>query len=959
MPDFSLCAGCPIEGEYEPVDPNGPEDAPYLIVTDKPSQACADRGVALARGHKDMLMKHMATEDIDETEFRYHPTCLCPYDADQYTNQVKKKIHQHCRAHLEDYIDETKPAAILPLGAEASTQVFNKPTKITKVRGLGHPSLEFGVPVFPLMNPSLACRYVQNEPILAADCASFGRLIDAGLDVDEADNHTYGEYIEIDDLEFLIEQNPEIISFDTEGTGLRWYQRGVDVRTYRPALHKGKPWFKPRAQILTMQFCIEPGKAYVLVWDHPERPIDEAKKPKLRNQLRRLLCNPDTLVVGQNTKFDQVYLWMLEGIRFQIGGDTQMLAAIHDENLPEKNLDVLTKIFAPEMAGYADRFNATIDKSRMWEVDIETIIPYGGGDPDAALRVYNTLEELVAQDEGNWNHYVRVSLPGLNAFGSIETKGMYVDSEHALPEFQEYLTEVVKNQRDALLRRVPKEIKREHLAKAKKGQTAEEVLSFTRPAFVKDILFYHPKGFRLKPVVFTKTTERLPDHLKEPSISSKDHLPFFFDKCDFTIALAEYVKDATLLRNNVINFQEKFVVGGKVRPTYGMAKAVTRRTNSADPNGQNFPKRGEKAKKYQRIFNAPEGYYVISRDLSQAELRIAGEMARDPVIIKIYQEDGDIHVSTACIVKGVTEAQFKLLPKAEQKDGRQKAKAVNFGFIYGMGWRKFITYAKTQYGVTFTEKEAKRIRDAYFVKYAGLARWHKNTREYVMRHGYVRSFSGLVRHLPMVNSSDEGTQQEAIRQGINSPVQEFGSTLGVIALGRMNEEVDPDALQIIGFIHDALYAYVRKEHLEWGLKTLGYYMESADLKEMFGLTMRIPIKSDPSFGLNMGDQFELADFPRDDTPYDWGHECLRNPETGELLIEVPEQEIPENDGMLTRSPYTTPDDLEPETAPSRRVRMRRVGVRISEVSPEPVSAAKRVSRSKPEPVVKRVTRSRG
>lgn len=291
--------------------------------------------------------------------------------------------------------------------------------------------------------------------------------------------------------------------------------------------------------------------------------------------------------------------------------------------------------------------------------------------------------------------------------------------------------------------------------------------------------------------------------------------------------------------------------------------------------------------------------------------------------------------------------------------GRGITTLVEHKVIYGMGWRKFITYAKTQYGVTFTEKEAKRIRDAYFVKYAGLARWHKNTREYVMRHGYVRSFSGLVRHLPMVNSSDEGTQQEAIRQGINSPVQEFGSTLGVIALGRMNEEVDPDALQIIGFIHDALYAYVRKEHLEWGLKTLGYYMESADLKEMFGLTMRIPIKSDPSFGLNMGDQFELADFPRDDTPYDWGHECLRNPETGELLIEVPEQEIPENDGMLTRSPYTTPDDLEPETAPSRRVRMRRVGVRISEVSPEPVSAAKRVSRSKPEPVVKRVTRSRG
>lgn len=948
--DPTLCEGCPIAGEYTPSAPNGPEDAPYLIITDKPSARCAREGVALASGHDKMLMKHMETAELYPEDFRYHPMCLCPYETNLYPNKEKKKIHQHCRPHLEDYIEETKPQALIPLGADATSCVFGRSTKITKVKGLGHNSLEFGIPVFPLQHPSLACRYSQNEPILAADVASFGRLVDAGLDTEVADTFTTGDYTRVYDLEFLIEQEAEILAFDIEGTGLRWYQRGCDVRTYRPELHKDKPWFQPRAQILTMQFTVKSGEAFVLVWDHPEDPIPESDKPKLRNQLRRLLCNPDTIVVGQNVKHDCVWLWMLEGIRFQIGGDTQMLAAIYDENLPEKNLDVLTKLFVPAMAGYADRFNATVDKSKMWQTSIAEIIPYGGGDTDASFRLYDVLEEKVMEDSGNWNHYCRVSVPGLNSFVAMETTGLYVDDEEALPQFQAYMTDVVTKQKASLLRQVPKEIKREHLDMPnQRGKDPSEVLSFTRDSFLKDILFTHPKGFRLTPQVFTDSTMNLPDEYKEPSVSSKKHLPYFFDRVPFTVELAEHVKDARLLGTNIIGFKDKFVVGGKVRPTYSLAKTVTRRSSSADPNGQNFPKRGEKAKKYQKIFKAPNGWYVISRDLSQAELRIAGEMARDPVITRIYQEDGDIHVSTACIVKGVTEAQFKLLPKAEQKEARQKAKAVNFGFIYGMGWRKFIGYAKTDYGVTFTEKEAKRIRDAFFVKYKGLANWHKNTTAYVRKHGFVRSLSGLVRHLPMVNSPDDGIQHEAIRQAINSPVQEFGSTLGVCALGRMNEEVDQEYLQIIGFIHDAIYAYVREEHLEWGLKTLGYYMESTPLEEWFDLEMQIPIKSDPSFGYNMGDQFELEDFPRDKTRYNWQHKCLKD-DKDELMIRVPRQVTPPNNGRLTRSPYTLPSDLEDESV-VKQVRMRRLRV----VVPEGVSSKKKVE---PAPAPKRIMRKR-
>ncbi|WP_445498027.1 hypothetical protein, partial [Pseudomonas aeruginosa] len=124
-----------------------------------------------------------------------------------------------------------------------------------------------------MQSVAVAVNYPQNEPLLAADCASFGRLVDADLDIDTADAFTTGEYTLVKDLQFLIDMDPEILSFDTETTGLRWYQRGVDVRSYRKHLHEGKAWFQPRFQILTMQFTVEAGKSFVLAWDHTEDSI--------------------------------------------------------------------------------------------------------------------------------------------------------------------------------------------------------------------------------------------------------------------------------------------------------------------------------------------------------------------------------------------------------------------------------------------------------------------------------------------------------------------------------------------------------------------------------------------------------------------------------------------------------------------------------------------------------------
>lgn len=956
--DSRKCEGCPLDGQYDPVAPTGSDDARFLVITEIPSPASAREGRLMTKYQSRLFGEAMTEVGFDAGDFKFVPACYCPMDPDGHTNKEKTAAMKHCRRHIENDFKEGQYTAIVPLGAKAASQAFGKATKITKVRGVVTNSEEFGVPVFPLMSPALVAMYPQNAPVFEADIRSFARAVGADYDMEVATQGVIGDYQIVDDLEFLIEQNPEILAFDTETTGTRWYEGGVDVRSYKPSVHKGREFFKPRFQILTMQFTTAEGNGYMLVWDHPENPIPEERKPKIRNQLRRLLCNPDTLVVGQAAKFDNVALWATEGIRYRIGGDTLMLATLFDENVPEKNLDVLTKIHVPAMAGYADYFNSVVDKSRMWEQPLSTLLPYGCGDTDAAYRLYHVLEDAVSRDERQWSHYCNVTIPGLNAFAGMETRGMFIDEGDALASFKALMQEHVAKLEQDLLAEIPRKCKqdivREFLSRttskgylANKGKTAQDALSFTRTEFIKQVLFTHPDGFCLKPKVFTKTTSRLKDEsLREPSISSKDHLPYFFDECPFTMMLAEYMKDRALLNTNVVRFEENYIRGGKVRPNYHLHKAVTGRSSSDDPNGQNYPKRGARAKVYRKMFVAPEGYFVIEIDLSQAELRIAACMAGDRTMIDIYLSNGDIHKATALIVANITQAQFDDLPKEQQKELRQKAKAVNFGFLYGMGWRKFIGYAKTQYGVTFSEDEAKRIRTGFFKKYRALPVWHENMRAFAAANKFVRSFSGRVRHLPMIDSPEEFVQQEAGRQAINSPVQEFGSSLGVMALGRLNEEVDPEYLQVVGFIHDAIVAYVKKEYLDWGMRTLKRYMQTNPLEEWFGTRLRVPIVADVSFGLNLGEVHECEGFELD-KPFDYTQ--LKD-KSGKLLIEVPKQKVPPNGGLLTRSAYTTPDDLEDEDVQVAPRRYRLIRAQENKV------VTMRIERSKKQMVINRRNR---
>lgn len=1197
------CDGCELNGTSRKSKAKIPAGAKYLIVTKAPTARMLRQGEHLAEKAAKLLGSYLGKAGFKRKEFAFVSSVRCAFDQDLFKAPNRKAIEKNCKRHLDRVIGHVGPELIIPLGADAAKAVAGRAVKITKARGVVEHNKTYDAYVMPMLDPFMVQLHPQHRPIFDSDCKTLRRLKDYDYDTEAVQNDVLGEYELIEDLQFLIDRKPELLSFDVETTGLRWAE--------------------PGSKILTMQFSTQPGEGYLLSWDHPEKPTGMRRRRRILRQLKELLQAPHTSIVGQNLKFDASWVLDKFGFKFRMDHDTLMMAATYDENMQTKDLDTLTKIYAPAMAGYADAFNATYDKSRMDLVPLSELVGYGAGDVDAGIRVFIALRDLLMQDPKLWNGYRRVSMPGINAFLSMETRGLLLNNEY-FDQFEETLSESVEEQYQALISQVPRSIKRKHLECNKDPRKA---LSFSRRDFLVDILFAHEDGFKLKPKEFTKSTRKLERSMRVPSTSTKDHLPYFYEECPFAEELSAYIKSERVLSTNVRSFRQKYVIDKYIYPVYSLAQAVTGRcltedakivtnfgtmtmgaigrewgqrrnpgnglikvvshtgrlrsvvdfihngtrevfevttsqgyklkatanhpfwtptgwvelsellegdtvhtyafdyavgeeewrvveedsrysvsslgrvrgprgvlrpfkkgewghtqvalgrgkyrpvhklvaatflgpkpegtetlhrnglpadnrpsnlkygtskensahaiahgrsrrgevhegsrysdaqvreirelhndgmayeelevrtgicrsyvrelcmyirrkepveilgtdtvvsiishgyqptydisvdkdhsfvannlvvhnTSSRDPNGQNFPKRGKVAKAYRKIFVPPPGWVMLEADLSQAELRISGDMANDPTMIRIYREGGDIHAMTAAGTMSMTLERFlqgkhsaeclatvvrqwpgadqylrgldpEQRPDAKVRDfvafKRFQAKAINFGFIYGMGWRKFIGYAKTQYGVEFTESQAQDIRRQFFATYGRLLGWHKSTRDQATEDGMVRSYSGRVRHLPMIWSDDEGVAAEAQRQAINSPVQEFASTLGVISLSRVDQEVNPEYLKIVGFVHDAIYALVPLRHLEWGAKTLKHYMESNPLKEWFDLDLKVPIVADVGFGMNGGETHEMEGLELDQ-PFDFS----TVPDIG---FRIPRQVVPPRNGRIVQ-----------------------------------------------------------
>ena len=193
------------------------------------------------------------------------------------------------------------------------------------------------------------------------------------------------------------------------------------------------------------------------------------------------------------------------------------------------------------------------------------------------------------------------------------------------------------------------------------------------------------------------------------------------------------------------------------------------------------------------------------------------------------------------------------------KEFRKKGKAVSFGFLYGMGARKFVDTAWSNYGVVVTEEEAMAFRKAFFDEFPMLHRWHNKQRALARKYKRVESPIGRARNLPDIDSPHQTVRAEAERQSINSPVQSFASDMAVMALVLLNQEFKDRGLEThsVGTVHDAINFQAPIDELEEVIPLIKHTMENVPMEEWFGVHLDVPIVADVATGERWGGAEEL------------------------------------------------------------------------------------------------------
>lgn len=745
--------------------------------------------------------------------------CRCMISKDEDPVRMQNEALRNCRVPLVRAIKHIKPKVIVALGAVALKQLLGL-QKITENRGRFFYSEEFECQVFCTVHPAFVlrgssrefwkkspARRSMKENLLFVDFSQVKRFLEDGKTT-SLDTLDYKEGTEREARKIL--DTAKIVAVDFETTGL-------DLAN-------------PEVRVLCVSICAEEGKPLVFF------PYENGE---FYSSVTAILKDPKITKIVAARPFEERVCRNKLG--FEMGGtvhDVLVMAHLLDENYTSYGLEAVADMYTPlkGIKSLAEGMRHDLES-----LPREKLILYNAVDADATLRAFNVLRKILTADEDLKKYYIHFTQKIQSMFADTYHNGGAIDAEQLTRDEAE-LEVLIHNLHAEALALIPQKVKDDH-----------KVLQLSRSALVADFLFHHPKGLRLKPNPYFLTPKT-----KKPQIS-EDHLRNFREKTPFVDLYLRLKKAEKCLNTYVKNIWACMKPDGRVYPDTILTRTVTGRTTMASPTIQTIPTRGEFAPYIRRAFVADDGWIFGARDLGQSEIRVMGWQANDPVILKALHEGVDIHTMTACIVNRITLKEYSRLPKARQKEMRQKAKGVNFGFLYGMSARSFKSYAKNEYGMDFTDEECEAIRQAFFSYpngYYKLVEYHRHQEQLVAQFGYIRSPIGRIRRLPGGQSRDFKEQKEAGRQAINFPIQSFSSDLGLIGMYLFWRRVKASPtlsknIKIMWFIHDAVYFQAKEKYFPRAMAMLKECMEEeskAYIAEKFRVKIGYPITSDGKSG---------------------------------------------------------------------------------------------------------------
>jgi DNA polymerase-1 len=274
---------------------------------------------------------------------------------------------------------------------------------------------------------------------------------------------------------------------------------------------------------------------------------------------------------------------------------------------------------------------------------------------------------------------------------------------------------------------------------------------------------------------------------------------------------------------------------GRVHTTFNMAGSATGRLSSINPNLQNIPIKTELGREIRAAFIAAPGNQLLSADYSQIELRLLAHFSEDPLLVEAYRRGDDIHTLTASQVFGVPSGEVNA-------EHRRRAKAVNFGIVYGLS-----AFGLSQQ-IGIEQKEAKHFIDAYFEKYAGVRRFIDRTLAQARAEMKVATLFGRIRPLPDILSKNWNLRGFAERTAVNTPLQGTAADLIKLAMIRIDAAIRQHKLRsrMLLQVHDELVFEAPQAELEIMKPLITEQMENVH-------KLKVPLKVDLGSGPNWRD----------------------------------------------------------------------------------------------------------
>jgi DNA polymerase I-like protein with 3'-5' exonuclease and polymerase domains len=605
------------------------------------------------------------------------------------------------------------------------------------------------------------------------------------------------------------------------------------------------PWY-PEKDIISVQFTAKAGTAHVLYVGPQKLPVELEHDPDftLLDQVAWILTSPIVRLVGCNFKFDLGWIRVKWGIVCtNFVADLFLAASLLDENRLN-GLSTLAKILTP-MGGYDLHFNKHYDKSHMENVPPgEDFLTYAGGDSDATYRSWVPVRRELLELPRLGNFYITILHPGARAFENIEHRGIHVSLQR-FHQLRSDVSKAIDSGHQRALEILPQRLRIKYRDKIE-TQLARGQSPFL-PSLLKEY-FFGPLGLNLKPKIRTDKTD-------EPS-TSKAHLRMFGDTPEakeMVDALTEADVAAKTRSTFIDGFLKHLRPDGLLHPTYFLGHGefdesaddesgtVTGRLSAKNPAIQIIPKKTYWGKRIRECFIAPPGKQILQPDYIQGELKVVACIADERNMLKAYEEGLDLHAVTGANLRGVPYEEFvswKGMEVTESKlfklykDIRDRAKAGNFGLLYGICVEGFIAYAWATYSLALSYEQADEIRTTFFKLYPALPTYHEKQKRLVKQFEEVWSPLGRRRLLKTIRAWDRKISSKAERRAINSPVQSTLTDMLIWALALIEAAYPNEEIASFMMTHDAFGAYVDEDKVELRAKQVAEIMENLPFDEV-------------------------------------------------------------------------------------------------------------------------------